>query len=47
MTAFVPSLLYFGYMFVISCGFFLLTGAIGFVAALVFNIRIFGSIKVD
>lgn len=39
--------LYFGYMSIISFGIFLLTGTVGFFAALWFNIVIFSSIKVD
>jgi len=39
--------LYFGYMGIISLGLFLLTGTVGFYAALSFNVIIFSSIKVD
>jgi transmembrane 9 superfamily protein 2/4 len=39
--------LYFGYMGIISLGIFLLTGTVGFYAALAFNVVIFSSIKVD
>jgi transmembrane 9 superfamily protein 2/4 len=39
--------LYFGYMSVISIGLFLMTGAIGFLAALGFNLAIYSSVKVD
>lgn len=44
---FATYLLYFGYMSIISLGVFLLTGAIGFGAALWFTKLIYGSIKVD
>jgi transmembrane 9 superfamily protein 2/4 len=44
---FITYLLYFGYMAVISAGVFLMTGAVGFFSALVFNYKIYGSIKVD
>lgn len=47
MDAFVPSVLYFGYMALIAVAFFLLTGCVGFLATLWFNIKIFGSIKVE
>jgi len=39
--------LFFGYMSIISVGIFLLTGTVGFFAALWFNIKIFSSIKID
>jgi len=39
--------LYFGYMGVISVGLFLMTGAIGFLAALGFNLAIYSAVKVD
>jgi transmembrane 9 superfamily member 2/4 len=44
---FVTYLLYFGYMFVISLGVFLVTGTIGFFSCMYFNYQIYGSIKVD
>merc|ERR1719215_1746246 len=44
---YVGALLYFGYMFVISCTFALMTGAIGFIATFFFVRTIYGSIKVD
>ena len=40
-------MLFFGYMAMISWGFFLMTGAIGFVASLTFANRIYSSIKID
>jgi transmembrane 9 superfamily protein 2/4 len=43
----VASLLYFGYMLLISFAFFLSTGAIGFAATLMFVRKIYASIKVD
>jgi len=43
----VPSLLYFGYMSMITMGFFLLTSSIGFFSCLWFVNKIYGSIKVD
>jgi len=44
---FVSTLLYFGYMFMISLLFFLLTGSIGTLASLQFVRVIYGSIKID
>lgn len=44
---YVGALLYFGYMFVISYTFALLTGAIGFSATFYFVRTIYGSIKID
>lgn len=41
------SVLYFGYMFMVSWFFFVMTGTIGFIAAFAFVRRIYGSIKVD
>jgi len=43
----VSTMLYFGYMFIISVMFLLLTGAIGTVASFYFVKAIYGSIKVD
>merc|ERR1712217_685510 len=43
----VSTLLYFGYMFIMSILFFLLTGSIGFIASFNFVKVIYGSIKVD
>lgn len=43
----VTYVLYFSYMGIISLGFFLLTGSVGFFACLYFNYQIYGSIKVD
>lgn len=44
---FVSTLIYFGYMFMISVAFFVLTGSIGFISCLFFVRRIYGAIKVD
>merc|ERR1711948_151273 len=44
---YVGALLYFGYMFVISYTFALLTGSIGFAATFFFVKVIYGSIKID
>jgi len=43
----VPTCLYFGYMAMISGGFFVLTGGIGFFSCFWFISKIYGSIKVD
>lgn len=47
INGFVPTVLYFSYMAMISITFFILTGAIGFCACLSFVRRIYGAIKVD
>jgi transmembrane 9 superfamily protein 2/4 len=39
--------MYVGYMFTAAWAFFLFTGAVGFLTALYFNMRIFAAIKVD
>jgi transmembrane 9 superfamily protein 2/4 len=44
---FVSTLLYFGYMAMISVTFFLLTGSIGMIASFFFVRAIYGSIKID
>jgi transmembrane 9 superfamily member 2/4 len=44
---FISTLLYFGYMSILSLLFFLLTGAIGMIASFYFVRIIYGSIKVD
>jgi transmembrane 9 superfamily member 2/4 len=44
---FVPGLLYFGYMALVSFTFFLLTGTFGFYSCLWFVKKIYSSIKVD
>mmetsp|Transcript_47998 Transcript_47998/g.112032 ORF Transcript_47998/g.112032 Transcript_47998/m.112032 type:complete len:613 (-) Transcript_47998:77-1915(-) len=43
----VSTLLYFGYMFIISVMFFLLTGAIGFIATFFFVRAIYSSVKIE
>jgi len=47
MTKFVSIALYFGYMFIASYAFCLLTGSVGFLATFYFVRGIYGSIKVD
>merc|ERR1712070_1254289 len=47
ITGFVPMLLYFGYMFIASFAFTVLTGTIGFVASAWFVLQIYGAVKVD
>ena len=44
---FITYMLYFGYMFLISFGMFLTTGAVGALSCFWFTRKIFGSIKVD
>jgi transmembrane 9 superfamily protein 2/4 len=43
----VSGVLYFGYMFIISLGFFLLTGTIGFYACFLFVRTIYAAVKID
>jgi len=43
----VSTMLYFGYMWVMSLTFFLLTGSIGSVSSFLFVRVIYGSIKID
>jgi len=47
MDRFVSALMFFGYMFTISYGFFCLTGTIGFLACFLFVRKIYASVKVD
>lgn len=47
ITAFVSTILYFGYMAMIAATFFFLTGTIGYFACLWFTHKIYGSIKID
>jgi len=47
MSKAVPTLLYFGYMFIVSYSFFILTGTIGFVATFFFVRAIYASVKID
>lgn len=44
---FVSGLLYFGYTFMISFGFFLLTGTVGYYSCYWFVMKIYSSVKVD
>jgi len=46
-SSFATYVLYFGYMGFVSFGLFLMTGFIGLMSSLWFNIVIFGSIKID
>eukprot|EP00746_Dinoflagellata_sp_MGD_P031520 gnl/MRDRNA2_/MRDRNA2_174925_c0_seq1.p1 gnl/MRDRNA2_/MRDRNA2_174925_c0~~gnl/MRDRNA2_/MRDRNA2_174925_c0_seq1.p1 ORF type:complete len:596 (-),score=77.72 gnl/MRDRNA2_/MRDRNA2_174925_c0_seq1:116-1651(-) len=43
----VSMMLYFGYMFLVSVSFFLLSGTIGIISSFIFVRAIYGSIKVD
>jgi len=43
----VPSIMYFGYMALLSYGFFLLTGTMGFLACFLFVRAIYASVKLD
>ncbi|XP_002989231.2 transmembrane 9 superfamily member 7 [Selaginella moellendorffii] len=47
ITKLVSGLLYFGYMTIISIGFFVLTGTIGFYACFWFVRTIYASVKID
>lgn len=47
ITKFVPMLLYFGYMAIVSYGFFCLTGTIGFYACWWFNRVIYSAVKIE
>eukprot|EP00923_Selenidium_pygospionis_P006600 GHVN01011342.1.p1 GENE.GHVN01011342.1~~GHVN01011342.1.p1 ORF type:complete len:563 (+),score=57.40 GHVN01011342.1:311-1999(+) len=47
ITSLVSAMLYFGYMFILSYAFFLLTGSVGFLSTFIFVRAIYGSIKVD
>lgn len=47
LDGFVPVMIYFGYMSLLSICFFLITGSIGFFAAYYFNITIYSYLKVD
>lgn len=47
ISSFVGSLLYFGYMFILSYTFAILTGTMGFVSSFCFVRGIYGSIKID
>mmetsp|Transcript_2653 Transcript_2653/g.9319 ORF Transcript_2653/g.9319 Transcript_2653/m.9319 type:complete len:119 (-) Transcript_2653:933-1289(-) len=43
----VPSIMYFAYMGLLSFGFFVATGTVGFVACFSFVRVIYGSVKID
>jgi len=43
----VSTLMYFGYMSILSVSFFLLTGTVGFLSCLAFVRLIYGSVKID
>jgi len=47
ITKTVPMLMYFGYMSMISIGFFCLTGTMGFYACYIFVRQIYGAVKID
>ena len=47
ITEFIPTLLYFGYTFLMVVTFWILTGTIGFYAAYFFIRKIYGAIKID
>ena len=43
----ISTLLYFGYMFIVSLGFFLMTGTFGFISCFAFVRAIYASVKID
>eukprot|EP00238_Polyblepharides_amylifera_P001201 CAMPEP_0196571056 /NCGR_PEP_ID=MMETSP1081-20130531/1228_1 /TAXON_ID=36882 /ORGANISM="Pyramimonas amylifera, Strain CCMP720" /LENGTH=636 /DNA_ID=CAMNT_0041887817 /DNA_START=68 /DNA_END=1978 /DNA_ORIENTATION=+ len=47
MSKGVPTVMYFGYMFIVSYSFFVLTGTIGFTACFFFVRSIYASVKID
>eukprot|EP01068_Selenidium_serpulae_P006161 Selendium_serpulae@DN4302_c0_g1_i4.p1 len=47
ITSVASTMVYFGYMFIMSYTFFLFTGAVGFISTFFFVRAIYGSIKVD
>jgi len=47
ITRTVPMIMYFGYMLIISYGFFCLTGTIGFYSCLMFVRKIYAAVKID
>ena len=47
LTNFAAIVMYFGYMTMVTIAFFLLTGAMGFVACWFFVRIIYGAIKID
>uniref|UniRef100_H2YTZ2 Transmembrane 9 superfamily member n=1 Tax=Ciona savignyi TaxID=51511 RepID=H2YTZ2_CIOSA len=47
ISAFVPTILYFGYTFIIVFTFWILTGSIGFFASFTFIRKIYAQVKID
>jgi len=47
IVKFTSGLLFFGYMFLVCCAFFVLTGTIGYFACFAFVTKIYASIKID
>ncbi|GLI64024.1 hypothetical protein VaNZ11_007185 [Volvox africanus] len=47
ITKTVPMLMYFGYMLIVSYGFFCLTGTIGFYSCYIFVRKIYSAVKID
>jgi len=47
ITEFVPSMLYFGYTFLICFTFWTLTGTIGFIASYIFVRKIYAAVKIE
>jgi transmembrane 9 superfamily protein 2/4 len=47
VTNYVSGMMFFGYMFIVSYSFALITGALGFTACFMFVRTIYGSVKID
>lgn len=47
ITRYVPMIMYFGYMAIVSYGFFCMTGTIGFFACWLFVRQIYAAVKID
>jgi len=47
ITEIIPSMLYFGYTFLISLTFWILTGTIGFIASYIFVRKIYSEVKIE
>jgi len=47
ITRYVPMIMYFGYMAIVSYGFFCMTGTIGFFACWLFVPQIYAAVKID
>lgn len=47
IATFVPTLIYFMYMFIISVAFFVVSGTIGFYATFYFIMQIYGALKIE